>query len=538
VRFVTQNGLYDWGWLYADAGIRMPPSNRLEEIGALATMVDEDRSGYKPYSLEALCKWRGVPGKDETGLKEAAVALGLVKPKTKAANLQSHIWEMPAHCVGRYAEADAVATLALFESLYPVLEKEGTLAAYRLEVDLLPLVLEMRRRGVRISQSEAEQLRDWLGVKREAALKELSEQLGALVGMEEIKKRPWLIRTFEAHSLTVPETTKTGAPSFKGGKRGWMVGHAHFLPRLIAEANKYNDAATKFMDNYILGHLVNGRIHAGFNPHRSEDGGTRTTRFSITDPPLQQIPKPDKDPELGPRIRRCFLPEEGECWATLDASQQEMRIIVHYAEKEKLTRAREVGEQYRQDPSTDLHKLAAELADIPRDGPAKAMNFGRAYGMGRRTLIAMLNRPAEEANIIIDKHDAALPFFKELQARCEQAIRERGYLTLYDGARRHWLIDENGDLEKPYKAMNALIQGSAARHTKLWMRACWQEGIVPLLQMHDALECSVATREQAERIRQLGREAVSLTVPMLIDEKYGPTWGDAKHTWEENNGSH
>jgi AAA domain len=80
--------------------------------------------------------------------------------------------------------------------------------------------------------------------------------------------------------------------------------------------------------------------------------------------------------------------------------------------------------------------------------------------------------------------------------------------------------------------MNALIQGSAARHTKLWMRACWREGIVPLLQMHDALDCSVSSPEQAKRVAQLGREAVKLEVPMEVDLAFGHNWGDAKHTWQ------
>jgi DNA polymerase family A len=81
-------------------------------------------------------------------------------------------------------------------------------------------------------------------------------------------------------------------------------------------------------------------------------------------------------------------------------------------------------------------------------------------------------------------------------------------------------------------AMNSLIQGSAARHTKLWMRACWREGIVPLLQMHDALECSVTSQKQAELVARLGRKAVSLRVPMKVDLNFGPNWGDAKQTWQ------
>jgi hypothetical protein len=58
VRIATQNGLYDWGWLRTDLGVLMPPSDRLEEIGALATLIDENRFSYR---LDALCAWRGLP---------------------------------------------------------------------------------------------------------------------------------------------------------------------------------------------------------------------------------------------------------------------------------------------------------------------------------------------------------------------------------------------------------------------------------------------------------------------------------------------
>ena len=68
------------------------------------------------------------------------------------------------------------------------------------------------------------------------------------------------------------------------------------------------------------------------------------------------------------------------------------------------------------------------------------------------------------------------------------------------------------------------------------MRACWREGIVPLLQMHDGLNCSVTTREQGELVARLACEAVELEVPMRADIKYGRSWGDAKHTWEELHG--
>jgi DNA polymerase I-like protein with 3'-5' exonuclease and polymerase domains len=279
VRIVTQNGLYDWGWLRAEADIKMPPSERLEEIGALATIVDENRFSY---SLDALCAWRCLPGKDETSLKEGAAALGLPKRAKPAA----HIWQMPAHIAGPYAEQDAASTLALFESLDPVLDREGTRDAYRLEVDLLPMVHEMRRRGIRIDVAAAEQARDHLLQKRDAIFAELSEKLGASVGMAEIGRTKWLAETFDQHGIAYPRTKK-GNPSFTAGNIGWMPRHPHWLPRRIVKADKYNNAAVNVLQGYILDHVVNGRVHAEIHPHRSDAGGTRSLRFSYSNPPLQ-----------------------------------------------------------------------------------------------------------------------------------------------------------------------------------------------------------------------------------------------------------
>ena len=269
VRFVTQNGLYDWGWLRTDGAVRMPPSDRLEEIGAMATLVDENR---KKYGLDSLCAWRDLPGKDLGELKSAAAAAGFApKRKNQKVNTAAHIWQMPAHCVGAYAEADAASALALWENLNPVLDREGTRDAYRLEVDLLPMVHEMRRRGIRIDQGAAEQARDLLLQKRDAALTELSEKLGSQVSMDEIASPQWKSRTFDAHSINYPRTKK-GNPSFKAGKTGWMLVHPHWLPQLISRASKYDAAGSKFLEGHILAHIINGRIHAEIHPHRGNDG--------------------------------------------------------------------------------------------------------------------------------------------------------------------------------------------------------------------------------------------------------------------------
>ena len=242
LRFVTQNGGYDWGWLRTEGGISMPPGERLEEVGALATMVDENRHRY---SLEALCQWRGLPGKDESLLLEGCAALELITNTRRKFKPQNHIYRLPARYVGPYAEADAANTLALFESLNPILDQEGTRTAYRLECDLLPMVLEMRRRGVRIDVPAAERARDLLLAKRDTVLAELSNKLGVPVSMHELARPKWLAETFDREGIKYPRTKK-GNPSFTGGQKGWMDRHPHWLPRLVWTAEKYHKAGADF----------------------------------------------------------------------------------------------------------------------------------------------------------------------------------------------------------------------------------------------------------------------------------------------------
>ena len=231
-----------------------------------------------------------------------------------------------------------------------------------------------------------------------------------------------------------------------------------------------------------------------------------------------------------------------------------------------LAKAAAAAELYRLNSGTDVHQLAATWTGLDRKS-AKGVNFGRLYGMGLRAFAAMIGKSEDEAREIYERYDLELPFVSQLSAMCEHEAGIQGHLVLYGGARRHFnawapggrwqkgfgpclreeAIRRVNDPEHPWyrkqlqradtrKAMNALVQGSAARHTKIWMRACWREGIVPLLQMHDGLECSVSLPETAEQVAQLGCEAVRLVVPMRVDLTFGHNWGDAKHTWAKLHG--
>src|SRR5215831_100229 len=186
------------------------------------------------------------------------------------------------------------------------------------------------------------------------------------------------------------------------------------------------------------------------------------------------------------------------------------------------------------------------------------------YGAGPETTSKQLKKSLSETKVLLDLYNEKMPFISQLATACKDAAHREGFFTLFNHARRHFnqwapggkLQEGAGPCERTeaerrtrdpshpwygqrlwraetYKALNVLIQSAAAIQTKEWMRACFREGVVPLLQMHDSLDLSVSSPETAEMVARLGGEVIKLEVPMIVDVKYGHTWGDAKHTWAE-----
>ena len=245
------------------------------------------------------------------------------------------------------------------------------------------MVHEMRRRGIRIDQSAAEQARDYCLQKRDAALAELSEQLGTPVSMDEIASQKWKVRTFDAHGIDYPRTEK-GNPSFKGGKLGWMA-HASALVAAADRDRKQVRPRRQHISRRPHPGAPDRRAHLCVKSTRirSEDGGTRSFRFSYSNPPLQQMPS--RDEELAPLIRRVFLPEEGEMWCTVDVSQQEFRFIVHYAVMRRVyQRRRRRPSATAPTPTRTFMQLAARWTGLERKDRRRTSTSPRLYGAGVR----------------------------------------------------------------------------------------------------------------------------------------------------------
>jgi len=533
---IMHNAQYDMGWI-KQMGFAI--NGRVIDTMLIASLLDENRFSY---SLNALSYDYLNKTKSEKALIAAAREFGL-DPK-------SEMWKMPAQFVGPYAQADAELTLELWGRFSSELSKEELWPIANLELDLLPCLVDMTFRGVRVDLDRVEKTRNYLLKKEKNVLKEIRRVAGNDV---EIWAAQSLAKAFDKIGVPYPKTKK-GAPSFT---KAFLSDHPHELPRLITQARNLNKTSGTFI-NTILSHCHDdGRIHAHINQIRSDNGGTVSGRISMNNPNLQQIPA--RDPELGPMIRSLFLPEEDQQWAAIDYSQQEPRILVHYAHVYGRSRGSELSgaagfvEAYSTDPDTDFHTMVAEMAKIPRK-QAKIINLGMMYGMGVNKLSEQLDIPVDEAKTLVRQYHDRVPFVKGLMngvmnrlndrsssgsirsilgRKCRFDLWEPDTFAMNKALPYREAVQEYGETTRlkrayTYKALNRLIQASAADMTKKAMVDIYATGRVPLIQVHDEIAMSVSGLEEAEEISNIMKAAVPLEVPAQCDIEIGASWGEAE----------
>jgi len=520
---IFHNSLYDVGWLRRE-GVEVQ-GKILDTIFA-APLVDENRHSY---SLDSLGQTYCGEKKDESLLQDAALAWGI--------NPKAELYKLPSKYVGPYGEQDAALTLRLWEKLKVELREHNSESIFEMECKLIPLLLEMRWRGVRVDETKAEEIGETLSKEEQKIQVEIKRKYGNEV---QLWANASLQKIFDNNNLWYPKSP-TGLASFQ---RQWLEGHEHELPQLIVRARKLNKARTTFIDKMIMEHSYNGRIHAEAHPLRSHRGGTVSGRFSYSNPNLQQVPA--RDPEIGRLIRSLFIPEDGCQWGIFDYSQQEPRLTVHYANQMHLTGAKDAVADYTE-KSADFHQIVADMANIPRK-QAKTINLGLSYGMGKQKLIKELGLDDNEAEELFTQYHNKVPFIRGLQDQCARVALDRGYIRTIAGRRcrfDHWehrfedsvplpleeAKEKYGDNLKrsyTYKALNRLIQGSAADMTKLAMLGLWEEGIVPHLQVHDEVDISIENTDQARKVARIMENCIELAVPLVVDIELGRSWGETE----------
>ena len=520
---IFHNAMYDVCWI-RQMGIKI--NGVIVDTMIAASLINENRYAY---TLNAL-SWEYLgQGKNEGALVDEAKSRGL-DPK-------ADMWKLPPMYVGSYAEKDAELTLELWQCFKKEIIHQDIESIFNLETDLFPCLVDMRFKGVRVDSERAHKLKQQLVSEEESLLQQVQKETG-------IEPQIWAARSiakvFDKLSLDYSRTEKSQAPSFT---KNFLQEHKHPVVKMIAKAREINKAHTTFIDT-IIDYDHKGRIHAEINQIRSDAGGTVTGRFSYNNPNLQQLPARNKD--LGPLIRSLFLPEQGCTWGCFDYSQQEPRLVAHYAALYKFPSVYDVVDAYKDNSDTDFHQTVADMAKIPRS-QAKTINLGLFYGMGKAKLQAELGVTKEKAAELFEQYHAKVPFVKQLMNAASNRAQERGQIrTLLGRLCRFHLWEPNMfGMHKAlphedalrehgpgirraytYKSLNKLIQGSAADMTKKAMLDLYKEGIVAHIQIHDELDLSVESEEHADKIIEIMENAVKLEVPNKVDYESGENWGD------------
>lgn len=545
---VGANLQYDLDWLRAEHDVKFPKA-KFRDVQIAEPLLDENRMTYK---LQVLSDDYLGHGKLVDKLRDI-YGSGYIE----------HMDEVHPSHAAFYGEGDTTIPWKIMDIQQRKLEAEGLTDLFHMESRLTPLLLEMRYQGVRVDHTAAEEALIKTREVRDEALAQIKQVTGINV---EVWSADSIARAFDAENIPYSKTA-TGKPSFT---KGWLKAHESPLAQMIIQAREYDKIGSTFIESYILnGAIRHGdewRIHAMFNQLKSDDSGTVSGRFSSSSPNLQNIPS--RHPILGPLCRSIFIPEHGKLWGSLDWSQIEYRFLVHYAHLTKGIDAMNAVLQYRNNPNADFHQMAADLTGLARKD-VKAINFGIVYGMGAATLAAGMHISLDEAKALLAQFRGEAPFMSGMLDRCSNVAASRGFIKTILGRKRRFETWEvkyrtaNGQLETEYvdtpekdalltklgssvsgmprrafthKALNALLQGSAADLMKQAMVQMWEDGLfdvlTPHLTVHDEFNSSVPDtpegREAFEEMRHIMETTMTLEVPVRADGSLAKNWKEAK----------
>ena len=296
---------YDLDYWFAE-GIRFNSKVRFRDIQIADPLIYELQ---KSYSLENIALRYNLPGKNEELLEEAAKAFG-VDPK-------SGLWKIPPEYVGPYAIGDVERPLQILRKQERIIDDRNLWDIWNLETDVLPVLVHMRQRGIRIDEKKLEEIEEWSLIEESKLFRQIKAKIGINLGTEDLWKAKALAPVFEAIGVKLSKTP-TGQPEIN---KDVFKKIDHPIIKALGKARKVNKLRTTFAAS-IRRYMVKGRIHCTFNQITQENTigdqrGVRFGRLSATDPNLQQQPNPKRD-EIANEWRKIYLPEEGSVWACND----------------------------------------------------------------------------------------------------------------------------------------------------------------------------------------------------------------------------
>jgi DNA polymerase I-like protein with 3'-5' exonuclease and polymerase domains len=534
---IFANGIYDLDWLINNEEIEV--NGAYEDVQIAEPLLDEYKNSY---SLDNLAKQYVNSKKEYDEIRQYAINQEWLKPDSKSKGVD-YLWKMPSHIVQKYGATDTKLTYKIMQLQREKLKEQNLTDIYNLEMSLFPLLLQMRKTGVRIDEERLYHL----GMELEDLKYDLQKEFNELAGFElNINSGKQLEQLFLKNNLEVVY----GEPTDLMLQKGIFRGNPRFDKVTLRE---YNNAfaqkilelrhITTLLNMFIHPYpelMVNGRLHCSFNQLRSDEYGTVSGRFSSSNPNLQQVSGKDesehvyRDSEIltGQVIRKLFIPEENCFWLKYDWSQIEYRLIAHYAIGEG---ADQIRHRYSEDSEVDYHEEMGKLAGLEDRKIVKTLNFGAAYGMGVNKMAKTYGWDIEEAREIYNRYHRKVPFVKETSRRVGNKAQRVGFIKTILKRRARMPSSD-----KAYVMLNRLIQGSAADIMKKAMVDAYKAGLFnvlyPHISVHDELDCSMSKTkegyEAGKELKNIMENCVKLRVPILADGEIGENWGNLKE-WKD-----
>lgn len=539
---IFANARYDLEALYS---LGIDVKNFCIDIQVLEALIDEER---KSYSLSSLTKIYNLPEKSREAIEKALLRGGYYQEKTGKPDW-SKLYKLPADLVGEYAKYDAKATYDVFQCQKPIIAEEELKEVAELESQLIPVLHDMRIAGVPVDIPRAEE-------ENSRILRETEVMLGQIHSLFPD------LNVFSPLQLAevVRERGHITAKTEKGGdsvSNEFLLSVDDEFLNLIGNYRQHEKIRRDFIEGLILNGSYKGRVHPQWFQTRGssflsgdDTGGTRSGRIACSNPNLAQIPS--RHPVLGPLVRSLFIPESGASWFKGDLSQQEPRIGLHYAYVLKLTGAEKARQIYLDNPNTDYHTMVMNMVNAVRSTPiarnqAKTINLGVAYGMGKKKLADALRMPMTQAKGLLEDYDRGFPFIKELMQIAMEYASERGYVKTILGRRRRFDMWEPPYFQRGkfpikgkeaamkaygtvrlahlHKAMNSIIQGTAAEQMKKALVQVHAERIPLHITLYDEIGASAVNEAEARRIKEIAENAIKFEVPQVMEWKMLTSWG-------------
>lgn len=581
IDIIWHNCLFDNGWFHDK--YNTVPKGIIHDTMTRAALIDERQS----MGLDDNCKRMGVKGKNKSETIEAwfedwqntmkgcakGLKKGLITDDNQVLNTEdgetyqlsdteleclisgkwkSSVWdnslmlwqEAPEfkQKMMEYNQQDCVATYELYFAQEKFMKPVQHV--YELECKLIPILLRMKKVGIRFDQKRAGELIEKVAAKEQEVEKKLFDTYG--ITGEMINSSKQLGVRMNEMGIESPVITKTGNQSWAEGA---LVRIHHPVTPLIFEYKNYHAILSKFLLGSLSKSVVNGRIHCTFLPMLREEGGTVTGRFSCRDPNLQQIPARNKGhgEDFSQDMRSLFLPEEGMMLAAMDYSQIEAVLLAHFAQGQQ---AEWFREQMR--AGADLHNIVMGMTGITYRPVVKTFNYGCIYGMGWQTAMeknyVLFEKLARSEGKDIESftkdiyynYHKKFPVVKDTMNWAQDVARAHGYIDTMGGRRLHKPTPQYDPVtgkinDYLYKMLNKLIQGTAADILKQALITADEAGIYDVLTLHllvhdEQVNSVPFTKEGTEAAVELQRimgnvYKEQLLVPIKAECELGPNWG-------------